>query len=258
MNRFSSLRVRLVGIVFLAIAPVLAVMVYARQTWLWPGFIMGLFALVAAWIGGEMFILRQVKSLILAAKGLAKGDLSSRTGLLNEPTELGDLARSMDAMAENLERQTQERERTEATLLNRALQQTVVAALGQFALVASDLSPLLNQAVMLVSQTLEVEYCDILERLPDGKTLVLRAGLVGRTAMSGSSIWLRMQILKPGILLLSGEPVVVANLRAEKAFPNQCAVAGAWRCQRCDNRYRGASPAVWRAGRAYLAKRGPL
>src|SRR5581483_6582594 len=140
-----------------------------HQTWLWPGFVMGLLALVAAWVGGELFILRQVKSLIIAAKGLAKGDLSSRTGLLNEPTELGDLARSMDALAENLEKQIQERERTEKALLNRALQQTVIAALGQFALVASDLSTLLNQAVMLVSQTLEVEYCQILELLPDGK-----------------------------------------------------------------------------------------
>ena len=45
------------------------------------------------------------------------------------------------------------RERSEAALLNRAHQQTVVAALGQFALVSSDLSALLNQAVMLMSQT---------------------------------------------------------------------------------------------------------
>ena len=150
MNHFSSLRVRMVGIVFLAVAPALALLVYAKLDWLWPGFCMGLFALAAAWLGGELFILRQVKSLQIAARKLAAGDLSTRTGLLNEPTELGELARALDAMAETLELQTHERERSEATLLNRAHQQTVIAALGQFALVTTDISTLLNQTVMLV------------------------------------------------------------------------------------------------------------
>ncbi len=208
----------MVGIVFLAIAVPLGLLVYARQTWLWPGFVTGVFALVAAWIGGEMFILRQVRSLITAAKGLAKGDLTSRTGLLNEPTELGDLARSMDAMAENLERQIQERERTEQALLNRAHQQTVVAALGQFALVATDLSTLLNQAVMLVSQTLEVEYCHILELLPDGKNFLLRAGVGWKEGRVGEFNMPASSDSQAGYTLLSGEPIVVADLRAEKRF----------------------------------------
>ena len=36
---------------------------------------------------------------------------------------------------------------------------------------------LLNQAVMLVAQTLEVEYCHVLELQPGGKFLLLRAGV---------------------------------------------------------------------------------
>src|SRR5258708_4357641 len=163
MNRFSSLRVRLVGIVLLAVAPALALLVYANLRWMWVDFGFGLFALAAAWIGGELFVLRQVKSILSSTRKLAAGDLSSRTGLRSEPTELGELARSIDAMAETLEGQIRERERSEKSLLNRAHQQTVIAALGQFALVASDLPTLLNQTALLVTPTLEVEYCEILE-----------------------------------------------------------------------------------------------
>src|ERR1700710_1747576 len=102
MNRFSSLRVRLVGVVFIAVVLALALLSYAKLDWLWPGFCMGLFALAAAWVGGEFFILRQVKSIQHAASRLAQGDLTTRTGMLNEPTELGELARSLDSMAEAL------------------------------------------------------------------------------------------------------------------------------------------------------------
>ena len=218
MNRFSSLRVRMVGIVFLAVAPALALLVYAKLDWLWPEFCLGLFALSVAWLGGELFVLRQVKSLQLAACKLAAGDLSTRTGLLNEPTELGELARSLDVMAETLELQTQERERSEATLLNRAHQQTVIAALGQFALVTSDISMLLNQTVMLVTQTLEVEYCMILELLPDGKSLILQAGTGWKEGCVGEVKFDTGSGSQAGYTLLTGEPVVVADLREETRF----------------------------------------
>ena len=58
----------------------------------WAGFVVGLLALIAAWFGGERFILRQVRTLSKAAQSLAAGDLSSRTGLSRETGELGDLA----------------------------------------------------------------------------------------------------------------------------------------------------------------------
>ena len=219
MKRFSSLRIRLVGIVFLAIAPALAWLFYTRFEGVWPSFIVGLCALGAAWLGGELFILRQVRSLRIAAKKLAEGDLSSRTGLTNEPTELGDLARSLDVMAATLERQIQERERTEQSLLDRAHQQTVIAALGQFALVTSDLSTLLNQATMLVAQTLEVEYCLIMELQPDAKTLLVRAGVGWKDGLVGNTIVEAGDGSQAGYTLATGEPVVVPDLEDETRFP---------------------------------------
>ncbi len=175
MINFSSLRVRLVGTVFLAIAPVWVLMYFTDLPW--TGFALGLFALAAAWFGGERFILRQVHILARAAQRLAEGDLTTRTGLAREGGEIGQLARTFDSMAQALENRVREREQSERTLLNRSFQQTVVGALGQFAMVSSDFSAMLNQVVMLVAQTLEVEYCGVLELLPNGQFLSLRAGV---------------------------------------------------------------------------------
>src|SRR5436190_8579496 len=108
MTRFSSLRARLVGTVFVAIAPAWVLMYYTHLPW--TGFIVGLLALGAAWFGGEWFILRQVRVLSRAAHQLAAGDLSSRAGLSKETGELGELARTFDKMAEALQQRGKERE----------------------------------------------------------------------------------------------------------------------------------------------------
>jgi signal transduction histidine kinase/CheY-like chemotaxis protein/HAMP domain-containing protein len=216
MKRFASLRVRLVGIVFLAVAPALVLLIHNGLPWL--GFVIGLVALAAAWFGGELFVLRKINSLVIATEGLASGRLNTRTGLGTESTELGDLARSFDRMAEILEAQIMERERTEKELLNRAHQQTVIAALGQFAMEATDLSPLLNQAVLLIAQTLDVEYCHILELLPDGNEFQVR----GATGWKGNSAGEDRVEAAPYsqfvYTLQSGEPVVVSDLREETRF----------------------------------------
>src|SRR5271154_2412939 len=178
-KKFSSVRMQLVASVFVAIAPVLVLTYIVNQTWFWqfaPAWVrdyfvnvpwvsltVGLLALMAAWLGGELFILRQVRALSDAAKRLGKGDMGSRTGLHDSSGELGQLAEVFDEMAASLQQRIKEREVAEKTLFNRAQQQTVVAALGQFALTNSDLDALLNQAVMLAGQTLEVEYCAVFE-----------------------------------------------------------------------------------------------
>ena len=67
-----------------------------------------LLALMAAWYGGDLFILRPVNALVNATKQLASGDLSARTGHTYASGELGQLARSFDAMAESNERRYRE------------------------------------------------------------------------------------------------------------------------------------------------------
>ncbi|HWY77991.1 MAG TPA: ATP-binding protein [Verrucomicrobiae bacterium] len=233
MSRFSSLRVRLVGIVFLAVAASLGLL-YVIGFWsaTWVPFAAGLVALGAAWAGGELFVMRQVRALLKAVKGFAGGDMACRTGLVKERGELGELARAFDSLAEALEKQIEqrersqqalrrevwERERSEKALLNRAHQQTVVAALGQFAMVTPDLSTLLNHAVTLIGQTLEVEYCNILELQDDGKHFLVRAGVGWMEGYVGKSLIGAGQESQAGFTVVSGEPVVVTDLRLENRF----------------------------------------
>jgi signal transduction histidine kinase len=184
----------------------------------WPGFVVGLVALAAAWLGGERFILRRVRILSQAAQKLGAGDLSSRTNLADEQSELGELARQFDAMAASLEQKVRERELTEKSLLNRSFQQTVVSALGQFALISNDLAALLNQAAMLTAQTLEVEYCQILELQPDQSTMVLQAGVGWKEGYIGKATVPAEKGTQPGFTLSAGDPVVVEDLSTEKRF----------------------------------------
>jgi signal transduction histidine kinase/ActR/RegA family two-component response regulator/HAMP domain-containing protein len=216
MTTFSSLRARLVGTVFVAITPAWALMYYTHLPW--AGFIVGLIALGAAWFGGERFILRQVRTLCNAASQLAAGNLATRTGLAKERGELGELARTIDAMAAALEERATDRERAEKGLLARALQQTVVSALGQFALVSKDFQAVLNQAVVMVSQTLEVEYCSVLELQPDKKVLLLQAGIGWRDGMVGALTVPAEPTNQAGYTLGMGEPVVVEKLSEENRF----------------------------------------
>src|SRR5204862_824699 len=146
MASFFSLRARLVWTVFLAVAPAWALIyIMARTTgtqadlpWTILSACIGLIALAAAWFGGEHFVLRQVRQLYRAARQLAAGDLTCRTGISPKAGELGQLAHTFDTMAASLEQRVLEREKAEKTLIARSLQQTVVSALGQFALVSND------------------------------------------------------------------------------------------------------------------------
>ncbi|MGA3265726.1 MAG: ATP-binding protein [Verrucomicrobiota bacterium] len=232
-KKFAGVRAQLVASVFVAIAPALALTYIVNQYWFWQfapdwmkeyaldvpwaSFVVGLLALGAAWYGGEHFILRQVRALSNAAQRLAKGDLAARSGLKHVDSELGQLGRVFDHMAESLQLRAKACETAEKTLLNRALQQTAVAALGQFALSNSDLSALMDQAVTLVAQTLEVEYCAVFEGLP-GAQLLLRSGMGWRNGYVGTAKVPVDEFSQAGLTFTSGDPILVGDLLTESRF----------------------------------------
>jgi len=232
-KKISGVRMQLVASVFVAIAPVLVLTYLVNQSWFWQfapdwlkpyttdvpwvSLVVGFIALIAAWFGGEHFILRQVRALSETAEKISAGDFTVRTGLKATEDELGELAKIFDRMAESLQERIAEREKNEKMLLHRALQQTVVAALGQFALTNSDLAALLNQAVMLVGQTLEVEYCAVFELTSDGQ-LLMQAGAGWKSDCIGKATLPADNRSQAGFTLGSGEPIVVADLRAETRF----------------------------------------
>ena len=89
----------------------------------------------------------------------------------------GELGRADD------DRLSSERERAEAEARRatsereRARREAAMARLGRLALLASDRALLLNEASRVLTETLDVEYCAILELLPDGRRVRPVAGI---------------------------------------------------------------------------------
>jgi PAS domain S-box-containing protein len=112
-----------------------------------------------------------------------------------------------------------ERCHAEEELAAYAQKHAAVAEIGRLALAGGELKDLFAEAVSLVARTLGVEYCKVLELLPDGDALILRAGvgweeehLVGQATVSAG------KESQAGFTLCSDEPVVVEDLRTETRF----------------------------------------
>jgi len=111
-----------------------------------------------------------------------------------------------------------DRKRAEEEITARARQQAVVAELGQFALEQRDLSRLMDEAVVRVAQTLNVEYCKVLELLPDGEALLLRASVGWKDGLLGAAAVSAGLESQAGYTLLTDGPVVVEDLSTETRF----------------------------------------
>jgi signal transduction histidine kinase len=103
-------------------------------------------------------------------------------------------------------------------LKSRARQQAVVARLGQRALAGLDVSTLMDEAVDLVAKDLDVEYCKILELLPDGRGLLLRAGVGWQDGLVGSAVVEAGGNSEAGFILSSGRPAIIEDLATDARF----------------------------------------
>ncbi|NOY40088.1 MAG: PAS domain S-box protein [Nitrospirae bacterium] len=111
-----------------------------------------------------------------------------------------------------------ERERAREKLNVRANQQAVVAELGQRALSGIEPSTLMEESVSFVAKTLDVEYCKVLELLPDGNEFLLRAGVGWKDGLTGHTTVGTERDSQAGYTLVSSKPVVVEDLRTESRF----------------------------------------
>jgi len=75
-----------------------------------------LLAVGVAWLGGEVILFHRLGLLGAAAQRVGAGDLQARSGLGDDPDELGDLARAFDQMAAELDTRAQAREKLETQL----------------------------------------------------------------------------------------------------------------------------------------------
>ena len=111
-----------------------------------------------------------------------------------------------------------QRKRAEEQLRKQARYYAALAGFGQRALSAVDIAALLDDAVTLVAETLEVELSKVLRFLPEEEQPRLEAGvgwgegLVGHATVCGGAN------SQAGFTLLSNQPVIVDDLRTETRF----------------------------------------
>lgn len=84
-----------------------------RRNLFWLGLVF-LTVLAAAWFGSEFFVVRPVQGVLQAAQRIAGGDLKARIKWVDSSRELGELARSFNAMACSLEDRQEDAARAEA------------------------------------------------------------------------------------------------------------------------------------------------
>jgi diguanylate cyclase (GGDEF)-like protein/PAS domain S-box-containing protein len=111
-----------------------------------------------------------------------------------------------------------ERKLIEEGLRTRERQQAAISELGMHALEDPDIDTLLNEAVSITALALGVEYCKILELLPDGKALLLKAGVGWKTGSVGCVTVGADNASQVGYTLISGKPVIVDDMRTETRF----------------------------------------
>jgi PAS domain S-box-containing protein len=110
------------------------------------------------------------------------------------------------------------RKQAETALANRLAQQAVVAQLGQEALSDLLLDTLFDQAAALVADNLQVDYCKILELLPDGEQMLVRAGVGWHEGIVGHATVPIGHESQAGYTLRSLDPIIVTDLRTETRF----------------------------------------
>jgi len=116
-------------------------------------------------------------------------------------------------------RDVSDRLERERELRRRVRQQEVVADLGQRALEDTDVDELMRTAVEAVAETLDTDYCKVLDLDDDADELLLREGVGWNDGLVGeASVSAVEDDSQAAYTLASAEPVVVSDLDAETRF----------------------------------------
>jgi len=105
--------------------------------------------------------------------------------------------------------------------VSRAHQQSALAELSQRAFEGLDLAKLFDEAARTVARTLSVDFADVLEWMPTEKHLVFRRRRLPAEPPRPVEAQ-RRQGFSAGYTLLCGGPVIVEDLRLERAFKRSC------------------------------------
>ncbi|WP_440006214.1 PAS domain S-box protein [Halomicrococcus sp. SG-WS-1] len=159
---------------------------------------------------------------------IRSGDRSSATVEVDVETRDGDtfsaeatwVPRSTDDGYERVGvvRDVTERKERERELQNRVEQQRALSEFSRYALEDRSLDDLFDEAVELVADTLDHDYCKVLELFPEDGELLLRNGVGWRDDIVGSATVVDDRASQAGYTLVSEGPVVVEDLETEDRF----------------------------------------
>lgn len=100
----------------------------------------------------------------------------------------------------------------------RARQQAAVARLGQHALAGATLSDLLDECAAYAAREMSADYSKVLQLLPGGEQLLMRAGVGWGEGYIGYSTVEAGTGSQAGFTLLSREPVILEDASSEQRF----------------------------------------
>jgi two-component sensor histidine kinase len=97
-------------------------------------------------------------------------------------------------------------------------QVSTLAEFGKRALRVDDVGALLQEATQLVSDAIDVDLTKVLELLPDGKTMLVRAGVNWNPGVVGHATIPALEGSSAGYALRTGDPVITENVATETRF----------------------------------------
>lgn len=142
-------------------------------------------------------------------------------GAVRQIAERGESERDADGqivLVRGTVQDITERKLAEDAIRMLALRQSVVAELGQQALRSKQTEKVLDEAVLQAAQVLGIDNARVLELLPGGTALLLRAGFGWSSGLIGSATVSAGPETQAGFTLASKQPVIVEDLRTEKRF----------------------------------------
>jgi len=131
---------------------------------------------------------------------------------------LRPLAEHIITLTRDLREEIRERQSVERALATRIIQQKAVADLGQYCLSNVAIQDIMDRAVKLTAETLQVELCKVLELKVDKDTFLLRAGVGWHDGLAGTASVPIDSDSQAGFTLNSKEAVTVFDLLVETRF----------------------------------------
>lgn len=162
--------------------------------------------LVATWFGADIVVLRRIRDIVAATRQIAAGTLSARTRLPYGRSELGQMARTFDELAQALEKHKAEADATTRQIQKQQQQQNALYDLNLTITSTLDLTCVLNTLLDEISSLFS--------------SCATSVGWINKQSGALEVIAQRNLNQTDGIAIEQGLPLVVLKRQSTLAIPN--------------------------------------